>query len=69
MMPIDHIPAYVQFFAQSQYEVAFYINKPRRVRSTQIVSANSSSDAKALIIAQYGKDNVSIISTKKVERK
>jgi hypothetical protein len=69
MMPIDQTPAYVQFFAQSQYEVAFYITKPRRVRSTQIVSANSSSDAKALIIAQYGKDNVSIISTKKVERK
>ena len=68
-MPIDQNPAYVQFFAQSQYEVVFYINKPRRVRSTQIVSANSSSDAKALIIAQYGKDNVSIISTKKVERK
>lgn len=69
MMPIDQQPAQVFFISMSEYEVTFYILKPKRVRTSQIVKANSMSDAKAIIVAQYGKDGVNIISTKKVEKR
>ena len=60
-----HDVPYVEFIAQSKYIVTFYVLSPKRTRTSQTVRANSTSDARNLIYAQYGKENVQIISVKK----
>ena len=64
MFPAD--TAWVDYEAQSKYEVTFYIINPKRTRTTEVVSASSSSDARKIIEARYGKSEVQIISVKKL---
>jgi hypothetical protein len=64
MFPADTV--LVEFAAQGKYEVTFYITQPKRVRTTEVVSANSSGDARKIIEARYGKGEVQIVLVKKL---
>ncbi len=57
---------YVQYIDLNQYEVTFYILKPRRVKTQEVVKASSSSNAKIIIKEQYGA--VQIVSVKLVKK-
>ena len=61
------VPAYVYFVAQPEYEVNFTIKKPY-ARTSEIVKASSSTSAKNIIEAQYGKENIIIHSVKKITK-
>ncbi len=64
MFPAD--TTLVEFAAQGKYEVTFYIIQPKRVRTNEVVSANSSGDARKIIEARYGKAEIQIISVRKL---
>lgn len=64
MLPAETVQ--VEFAAQGKYEVTFYIIHPKRTRTTEVVSASSSGDARRIIEARYGKGEVQIVSVKKV---
>jgi hypothetical protein len=57
---------YVNYIDLNQYEVTFYILKPRRIRTQEVVKASSSSNAKLIIKEQYGE--VQIVSVKPVKK-
>jgi hypothetical protein len=56
---------YVEFVAESSYTVTFYVLKPKRARTTESVKAKSTGDARSIIIARYGKENIQIVSVRK----
>jgi hypothetical protein len=57
--------AFVEYVILPSYEVTFYVLKPHRVKTQQVVKANSESGAKTIIYGQYGKENVQIVRVKK----
>lgn len=61
------MPAYVVFIAQSEYEVTFTIKKPY-ARTSETVKASSSTAARHIVEAQYGKENITIHSVKQVRK-
>ena len=60
------IHAYVKFVELHEYEVSFSIKKPY-TRSSEIVKASSSSAARNIIEAQYGKEKITILSVRQVK--
>jgi len=60
------IPAIVVSINQKEYEVSFIIRKPY-AKTSETVKANSSSAARNIIEARYGKENIQIISVKEVK--
>jgi len=68
-VPVDNANnvVLVNYVELSQYEVSFAVKKPY-ARGEQIVHASSSSAARRLIEAQYGKDNVTIYSVRQVKK-
>lgn len=68
-MMYDFPPAYVAYEDLRQFMVSFTIKKPRTIKSQQVVSASSSQNARDVIYAQYGKQNVTNLSVKEVPNK
>jgi len=62
------VPAYVISEDLRQYEVSFTIKKPKTIRSKDVVSASNPQNARELIYARYGKDNVTNLSVKEIKK-
>jgi hypothetical protein len=61
----DQPVPYVEFVSETSFVVTFYVLKPKRARTTETVKAKSVGDARSIIIARYGKENIQIVSVKK----
>jgi hypothetical protein len=64
---MDELPAYVQYIELNEYEISFSIKKPY-TRSEEIVRASSSSGARTIIEARYGKNNITIHYVRQVPK-
>lgn len=64
----DNPPAIVITEDLRQFEVSFIL-KPKNIRTTEIVSARSTQNAREIIYARYGKSKVTNVKVTEVKKK